>query len=212
MMGEQACRLQAWRAVGDTRMNRGIVLTHGAGSNADAPLLLALDRVFADAGYVVVRYTLPFRQRRKTGPPHPSGAAEDRAGLKQAVDLLRTSVDVVVLGGHSYGGRQASMLAAEQPDLVPALLLLSYPLHPPGKPDQLRTAHFPNLRTPALFVHGETDPFGTPDEMAQWVQPPHELEIVPRAGHELKYGKFGLSAIVTRFEALLSGSTSGRTL
>ncbi len=192
-------------------MKCGIVLTHGAGSNADAPLLLAIDRAFAAAGYIVVRYTLPFRQRRKTGPPHPAGAAEDRAGLRQAVDSLRTSVDVVVLGGHSYGGRQASMLAAEQPDLVPALLLLSYPLHPPGKPEQLRTAHFPKLQTPALFVHGETDPFGTPDEMAKWVHPPHELEIVPRAGHDLKHGKFDLGAIVTRFEALLSRVTPGYT-
>lgn len=185
-------------------MKRGIVLTHGAGSNADAPLLLAFDRAFAAAGFFVVRYNLPFRRRRKTGPPHPAGAAEDRAGLQQAVRLLRTSVDVVVLGGHSYGGRQASILAAEQPDLVPALFLLSYPLHPPGKPEQLRTAHFPNLHTPALFVHGDKDPFGTPAEMTKWVSPPHELEIVHGAGHDLKHGRLDVSAIVTRLEAHLS--------
>jgi hypothetical protein len=190
-------------------MKRGIVLTHGAGSNADAPLLLAFDRAFAAAGYVVVRYNLPFRQRRKTGPPHPTGAAEDRAGLQQAVHALRASVDVVVLGGHSYGGRQASILAAEQADLVPALLLLSYPLHPPGKPEQLRTAHFPNLQTPALFVHGDKDPFGTPAEMAKWVSPPHALEIVHGAGHDLKCGKLDVNAIVTRFEVLLARATSG---
>jgi hypothetical protein len=190
-------------------MKRGIVLTHGAGSNADAPLLLAFDRAFTAAGYVVVRYNLPFRQRRKAGPPHPAGAAEDRAGLRQAVHSLRASVDIVVLGGHSYGGRQASILAAEQADLVSALLLLSYPLHPPGKPEQLRTAHFSNLQTPALFVHGDNDPFGTPNEMAKWVSPPHELEIVHGAGHDLKRGKFDLSGILTRFEALLSRATSG---
>ena len=66
----------------------------------------------------------------------------------------------VVLGGHSYGGRQATMLAAEEPGVAEALLLLSYPLHPPNKPAQLRTAHFPQLRTPALFVSGTKDPFG----------------------------------------------------
>jgi predicted alpha/beta-hydrolase family hydrolase len=71
----------------------------------------------------------------------------------------------VFLGGHSYGGRQSTMLAAEQPDLATGLLLLSYPLHPPRKPGQLRTQHLPQLRTPALFVHGTRDPFGSPEEM-----------------------------------------------
>ena len=71
----------------------------------------------------------------------------------------------VFLGGHSYGGRQASMLAASDPAVTPALLLLSYPLHPPRRPEQLRTAHFPDLRTPALFVHGVRDPFGSREEM-----------------------------------------------
>jgi hypothetical protein len=189
-------------------MTRGIVLTHGAGSDANAPLLVAFDRAFAAAGYVVVRYDLPFRQRRKTGPPHPSNAAEDRAGLRQAVHSLRKSVDVVVLGGHSYGGRQSSLLAAEQPDLVPTLLLLSYPLHPPGKPEQLRTTHFANLQTPALFVHGDADPFGTPNEIGRWITGPHELEIVQGAGHDLKRGKFDLAAIVTRFETLVTRAIS----
>lgn len=189
-------------------MTRGIVLTHGAGSNANAPLLVALDLAFAAAGYVVLRYDLPFRQRRKTGPPHPSRAAEDRAGLRDAVHSLRKSADIVVLGGHSYGGRQASMLAAEEPDLVSALLLLSYPLHPPGKPEQLRTAHFAALQTPALFVHGDTDPFGTPTEIARWIKPPHELQIVPGAGHDLKRGRFELTAVVTRVETLVARAIS----
>ena len=71
----------------------------------------------------------------------------------------------VFLGGHSYGGRQSTMLCADQPGLVDGLLLLSYPLHPPRKPDQLRVQHLPKLQTPALFVHGTRDPFGSPEEM-----------------------------------------------
>jgi uncharacterized protein len=189
-------------------VRRGIVLTHGAGSNANAPLLLAFDRAFSANGYLVVRYDLLFRQLRKTGPPHPSGAARDRAGLREAVLELRKSTNLVVLGGHSYGGRQASMLAADEPELVPALLLLSYPLHPPAKPEQLRTEHFAKLRTPALFVHGDRDPFGTPDEMSHWVRDPHQLEIVPGAGHDLKYGKFGVDAVVNRFQALVDRVSS----
>ena len=70
-----------------------------------------------------------------------------------------------LLGGSSYGGRQASLLAASHPGLVEGLLLLSYPLHPPGKPTQLRTAHFPQLQTPSLFVSGTKDVFGTIDEL-----------------------------------------------
>jgi predicted alpha/beta-hydrolase family hydrolase len=84
------------------------------------------------------------------------------------------------LGGHSYGGRQSSMLCADQPDLVDGLLLLSYPLHPPRKPDQLRIQHLPNLHTPALFVHGTRDPFGTAEEVES------ALKLIPAKVHLLR--------------------------
>ena len=98
----------------------------------------------------------------------------------------------VSLGGHSYGGRQASMLVAEDETIADALLLLSYPLHPPDKPQQLRTAHFANLRTPALFVHGSRDPFGSLDEMraALSLIPTYtELVAIEGAGHDLAHGR-----------------------
>jgi predicted alpha/beta-hydrolase family hydrolase len=94
----------------------------------------------------------------------------------------------VFLGGHSYGGRQASMLAAEEPGLVDCLLLLSYPLHPPQKPGELRTAHFPRLQIPSLFIHGTRDGFGSIEELASAVKliPARtELLSVTGAGHEL---------------------------
>jgi predicted alpha/beta-hydrolase family hydrolase len=143
----------------------GLVLTHGAGANAQAPLLVRLAETFAEAGWYVLRYNLPFRQRKPFGPPSPAGAAADREGLRSAVAEVKQMAEHVYLGGHSYGGRQASMLAAESPGLVEALLLLSYPLHPPKKPEQLRTAHFPQLHTPALFVSGTKDEFATVDEL-----------------------------------------------
>ena len=168
----------------------GIILTHGAGSNADAPLLVALAKAFEAAGWRAVRYTLPFRQGGRRGPPFPAQAAADRAGLAAEVEKMRAAVDgLVAIGGHSYGGRQASMLAAEQPGLIDALLLLSYPLHPPKKPDQLRTAHFPALRTPAMFVHGVRDPFATSEELNAAIKAipgPVRVMSVERAGHELK--------------------------
>ncbi len=96
------------------------------------------------AGVNTLRCDLPFRQRRPTGPPSPSGAKQDQEGLRRAVTLMRQRFNGrAYLGGVSYGGRQASMLVASEPELVQGLLLLSYPLHPPGRAAQLRTAHFP---------------------------------------------------------------------
>jgi predicted alpha/beta-hydrolase family hydrolase len=186
----------------------GIVLTHGAGSNADAPLLVALAAAFEAAGWRAVRYNLPYRQLRPKGPPFPAQAAADRAGLAEAVAQMRASVDgVVAVGGHSYGGRQASMLAAEQPGLIDALLLLSYPLHPPKKPEQLRTAHFADWRTPGLFVHGMRDPFATSEELRESTSRiPAAIRIMSleRAGHDLK--GVNVSAVVAEFQRMIPGS------
>jgi len=105
------------------------------------------------------------------------------------VEVLRSRMPGrIFLGGHSYGGRQGSMLAAEQPQLVAGLLLLSYPLHPPRKPAELRTAHFPQLKTPSLFVHGGRDPFGSHDEIkaALALIPAQTMLLeIEGAGHEL---------------------------
>ena len=93
----------------------------------------------------VLRCNLPFRQTRPFGPPGPSDAARDRAGLKHAIIATKEIAGGrIFLGGHSYGGRQSSMLCAEEPALVAGLLLLSYPLHPPRKPEQQRTQHLPD--------------------------------------------------------------------
>jgi len=144
----------------------GIALAHGAGSNCQAPLLVSVAKAFAEAGFIVLRCDLPFRQARPGGPPSPAGAAADREGLRAAADVLRAiATGRVFLGGHSYGGRQASMLAADDPAVAQGLLLLSYPLHPPNRPEQMRTAHFPKLAVPSVFVHGARDPFGTLDEV-----------------------------------------------
>jgi uncharacterized protein len=175
-------------AVEPGREAKGVlILAHGAGSNAAAPVLVAVAEAFAAAGYAVLRCDLPFRQARPHGPPFPATAARDREGLENAVASVR-GPGRVILGGHSYGGRQASMLAAEKPGLVDALLLLSYPLHPPRKPDQLRTAYFPQLNTPALFVHGARDPFGSHEEMQRaigLIPARTKLMEIERAGHEL---------------------------
>ncbi|MCP5120488.1 MAG: alpha/beta hydrolase [bacterium] len=177
----------------------GLVLTHGAGGNRDSPLLVAVAGAFEQAGYLVKRVDLSFRRKRPTGPPRRGDAERDRDGLRQEVAAMRKRVTgKVLLGGASYGGRQASMLVAEEPGLVDGLLLLSYPLHPPGKPDRLRTEHLPQIQAPALFAHGTRDPFGSIDELRaalDLIPAPVKLLEVTGAGHDLKKGKWEVSQL-----------------
>jgi predicted alpha/beta-hydrolase family hydrolase len=178
----------------------GVVLTHGAGGNSRAPLLVAAAEAFCATGCHVLRIDLPFRQRRPTGPPTPARAAEDRAGLKAAVTAMRGLVaGAIVLGGQSYGGRQATMLAADEPGVAAALLLFSYPLHPPAKPERLRTEHFSRLTVPCVFVQGTADPFGGPEELQPAIAAiPAATRLIPvaGAGHDLKRGRFDLAPVI----------------
>ena len=191
-----------------------LLLTHGAGSNRNAPLLVAVADAFHAANVEVLRSDLSFRRERPHGPPRSGDAARDREGLREEILKIREKKpDRVWLGGHSYGGRQSSILAAEAPGLVDALLLLSYPLHPPRKPAELRTAHFPQLRTPALFVHGSRDPFASTvelsDAIAQIRAHVNLLEI-EGAGHDLGRNHAALAAeIAATFlgDARLLGTT-----
>lgn len=190
------------------------MLTHGAGGNCNGPLLVALAESFSTAGINVLRCDLPFRQKRPHGPPSPGSAKADQEGLRRAAELLRKKFGGrVFLGGQSYGGRQASMLAASDPSAAQALLLLSYPLHPPGKPQQLRTAHLPKLSVPTLFVSGTKDPFGSIEEMesARALIPARtELLAIEGAGHSLltKRNQAELaSSVVVTFQKIVNGDS-----
>jgi len=167
----------------------GVVLAHGAGANRESPVLRAVAGAFAAQGIAALRIDLPFRQARPKGPPSPAWAERDREGLRRALAALaRRCPGRLVLGGHSYGGRQASMLLADAPGLAQGLLLLAYPLHPPGRPERRRTEHLITLRTPTVFVHGTRDPFGFIDELdeARGMMPgPTRLLAVRDAGHDL---------------------------
>jgi hypothetical protein len=163
------------------------------------PLLVKMEEAFTGAGFLVVRFDLAFRQKRRTGPPSGNGAA-DRDSIRAAAAAMRSRVTGrVVIGGQSYGGRQASMLAAEDPTVADALLLLSYPLHAPGKPEQPRTAHFPSLLVPAVFVQGDHDPFASPEELSEAVKLlplPAARIVIENAGHDLKRGAFDIAGMV----------------
>jgi predicted alpha/beta-hydrolase family hydrolase len=209
-------KVRGYLHVPDSPNNDALILTHGAGSNATAPLLVALGETFSAKGFTVLRCDLPYRQSRSFGPPGPGDAARDRVGLSNALAAIRKIISGrLFLGGHSYGGRQSSMLCAEFSQLDPApvagLLLLSYPLHPPRKPEQQRTQHLPDLRTPTLFVHGTCDPFGSIAEMTQalkMIPARTRLLAVEGAGHDLGFkGKSKkedlLTTVLSTFESFV---------
>jgi predicted alpha/beta-hydrolase family hydrolase len=166
-----------------------VVLTHGAGGDRDSLLLQQICSEWARRGWLAIRYNLPYRRRRPKGPPSGS-AVSDRAGIVEAITLCRGLAEgPLIAGGHSYGGRQTSMVVAEDPAPVAVLTLFSYPVHPPGKPERLRTEHLPDIRVPTVFTHGTTDPFGTPTEVgdaAALIPAPVELVEITGARHDLR--------------------------
>lgn len=205
-----------------------IALTHGAGGNCQSRLLLEMANALAAAGFTVLRFDLPFRTARSYGPPGRGCAERDRAGLRRVAVILKgggtinrtrgDSVGRVFLGGHSYGGRQTTLLLAEDPSVADGLLLLSYPLHPPKKPAELRVKHFPFLTRPAFFVHGTRDPFGSIEEVQsalELIPGPHALLDVEGAGHELLPKKSASdlpSRIAREFELFLAACPARKTL
>ena len=174
-----------------------VLLTHGAGGSRESPLLLRLCDEWASRGWLAIRYNLPYRRRRPKGPPSNS-AAGDQAGIVEAIEFGHTLTDGPVLaGGHSYGGRMTSMVAAQGADLA-ALTLTSYPLHPPGKPERARTEHLPAIAVPTVFTHGTADPFGTIEELtaaAALLGGAYEIVEITGARHDLGSKKLNVPAL-----------------
>lgn len=182
----------AHEPVGDHKRGpKGIVvLTHGAGGNRESELLQRVCDEWSRRGWLAIRYNLPYRRRRPTGPPSGS-AATDRAGIDEAITLCRRLTNgPLIAGGHSYGGRQTSMVVAEaNPAQVDVLTLFSYPVHPPGKPERPRTEHLPDITVPTVFTHGTSDPFGTAAEVrdaAALIAAPIEVVEITGARHDLR--------------------------
>ena len=169
----------------------GFLLTHGAGGNRDHRVFLALEAALASDPVVPVR-RIDFAYRAK-GPRQPPsrvpGLITELVDAATAwADELGVTTARLVLGGRSLGGRVASMAIAEG---LPAagLVLLSYPLHPPGKPDRLRVDHLPAVDVPTLAVSGDRDPFGRPDELREHlaaIAGPCDLVELPGDGHDPK--------------------------
>ncbi|MHB1140072.1 MAG: alpha/beta hydrolase family protein [Microthrixaceae bacterium] len=189
------------RAPARPREVHAVALWPGAGTTAEHPSLLALET--AVAPLPAFRFDFPYRREGRKAPDRANkliaSLREDVAGLCAA---LGTTPEHVVLGGRSMGGRMCSMAVAgatgntakgsepfEEPLDAAGLLLIAYPLHPPGKPERLRVEHLPDIAVPSLFVSGDRDPFGTPEELAgatAAIRGPVTSVTVPGKGHDLK--------------------------
>lgn len=144
----------------------GLLLAHGAGGGADHRTLVALeDHVEGRMGIPVQRMEFGYRAAGRRFPDRaPKLIAEVRAEAEAFAAQIGAPAGGLVLGGRSMGGRMCSMAVAEGLDAA-GLVLLSYPLHPPGRPERLRVEHFGAVDVPTLVVNGDRDPFGTPEEL-----------------------------------------------
>jgi predicted alpha/beta-hydrolase family hydrolase len=157
-----------------------VLLAHGAGAPMDSAGMTAIARALAAREFRVARFEFGYMAARRGGERKPPPRAETLIGeYVAAVDDLGPTKGPLVIGGHSMGGRVASMAADALFDArrMAGLLCLSYPFHPPGRPTQPRTGHLMELATPALFVQGTRDEFGSPDEIAGY-HLPKRIEIV----------------------------------
>jgi uncharacterized protein len=141
-----------------------LVLAHGAGAGQQHPFMVSMARLLSAKGISVVTFDFPYmRERRKV--PDRAPVLEEAFREVMAVAQRWAPRLPLFIGGKSMGGRMATHLAAQRLDDLKGVVVLGYPLHPPGKPDQPRTAHLPSIAVPVLIVQGERDTFGTPDEL-----------------------------------------------
>jgi predicted alpha/beta-hydrolase family hydrolase len=179
----------------------GLILTPGASAGRNQSALVAIDQRVTDLGIVVERVEFPGVAAGKRRPDPPAVCIETvRTATLRLADRLGVPSGQVAIGGRSMGGRMCSMAAAEGLT-VAALVLISYPLHPPGRPDRLRTAHFPDLDLPCLFLSGRRDPFGSPLEFEKEtaVIPGEVTRIVVDGDHSLRKNDVEVAHIVANW-------------
>lgn len=175
---------------GPARARLTVLLAHGAGGPMDSQSITASAKAIAATGLRVARFEFGYMAARRTSSlkKPPPRAEALKAEYASAIDALEADGPLVI-GGKSMGGRVASMIADElyASRRIVGLLCLGYPFHPIGKPEQLRTFHLAELRTPTLIVQGTRDPFGTPSEVATY-QLSKAIEIfwLEDGDHDLK--------------------------
>ncbi|CAB4884173.1 unannotated protein [freshwater metagenome] len=187
-----------------SRALKGLLLFPGAGSDSTHASLLQIEQ--AVAPLAVRRADFAYRKAGRR-PPDRAPILLDTVRTEAVAFAAqqRTTSVRLVLGGRSMGGRMCSMAVAGGDDIGPALpaaalVLIAYPLHPPGRPDKLRVEHLARLPVPCLFVHGTRDAFGTPDELQHWtasIPAPVTHVWLPGKTHDLKGADADIAAAVS---------------
>ncbi|MFN0217445.1 MAG: alpha/beta family hydrolase [Hyphomicrobium sp.] len=161
------------KSTGRERTSSRLILAHGAGAGMSSPFMEAISGLITERGIQVTRFEFDYIAARRDGgrrrpPPRAETLTGEYLRFLETVAAERRPNETLLIGGKSLGGRVASLIAdaAFDAGLISGLACLGYPFHPPGKPDQLRTAHLVDLRCPALIVQGERDPFGNRNEVA----------------------------------------------
>jgi predicted alpha/beta-hydrolase family hydrolase len=174
------------------RLNATLVLAHGAGAGQSSRFMVNFAEALAARGIDVLTFNFLYIEQKRKVPDRPDVLeACYRAVIEAARSYSAFAGNKVFIGGKSMGGRIASQLAAagdETAAAISGVVLLGYPLHPPGKPEQLRVAHLPDIRVPVLVVQGERDPFGSPDELRPHfakVAGPVVVNVIERGDHSL---------------------------
>lgn len=164
-----------------------LLLAHGAGAGHDHPWMRKVAQGLADRGVRVVTFNFPYKEEKRKVPDR--GPVLEDAFAAVWKELTGSTKGPVFAGGKSMGGRIASQATARGLfDPKPAgLVFFGYPLHPPGRPEQRRDRHLPDVGVPMLFLHGTRDPFGTPEEMRELIDelPDSALELIQDADHSL---------------------------
>lgn len=180
-----------------------LLLYPGAGSDRDQPSLVAIDQALGSRASVE-RLDFPYRREGRRAPDR---APKLMAAIRDDLSTSRRRRGPVVMGGRSMGGRMTSMVAADVDGAGPVarlagLVLICYPLHPPGKPERLRVEHLVDLEVPCLFISGTKDPFGSPDELTEWtatIPAPVEHVWIDGARHDLEGADATIAALVAEF-------------
>jgi predicted alpha/beta-hydrolase family hydrolase len=177
-----------------SKMNRiGLIVAHGASNDMNNPLIVAVSEGLATAGYVTLRFNFPYKEKGKKSPDsqatliHAWQCAHEHLKCNQKFPVERT-----IAVGKSMGGRVASQMVAERRMDVAGLIFLGYPLHAPGKKDQLRDAHLYRINLPMLFFAGTKDPLcdlGKLNTVLNNLRCPHDLEIIDGGNHSFKLPK-----------------------
>lgn len=189
----QSVTATVYPAIAKSRAGITLILGHGAGAGQTSGFMVMFAGELASRGIDVVTFNFSYIERGRHVPdPGDKLEACYRAVIEGARAHKKLKANKLAIGGKSMGGRIASQVAAKGLDNLVGLVFLGYPLHPPGKPEHVRSKHLPNIKAPMLFVQGSRDSFGTPDELRPIIKKlksPCKLYEVEGGDHSLKVPK-----------------------